>query len=274
MDVPAPLVRHGERAERQGRRQGVGRRRRPDAVDRRGQRRSVAADAKAATAAACTAARCRDAAAQAQPPRRHRRAAASRRASAPHRRGRVRARLRRPRRAQARARARRRSRQACKGSGEQGPHPEGGRRGVRQGRRRRAGASRAAAAGARRASICCRGRRSTSRSSARSKSKPLSRIKKISGANLHRNWVMIPHVTNHDDADITELEAFRVQLNKENEKSGVKRLDARVHDQGGVRDAREVSRVQRLARRRQPGAEEVLPHRLRRRHAERAWSCR
>jgi len=52
--------------------------------------------------------------------------------------------------------------------------------------------------------------------------KPLSRIKKISGANLHRNWVMIPHVTNHDDADITELEAFRVRLNKENEKSGVK----------------------------------------------------
>lgn len=52
--------------------------------------------------------------------------------------------------------------------------------------------------------------------------KDLSRIKKISGANLHRNWVMIPHVTNHDDADITELEAFRVQLNKENEKSGVK----------------------------------------------------
>jgi pyruvate dehydrogenase E2 component (dihydrolipoamide acetyltransferase) len=50
----------------------------------------------------------------------------------------------------------------------------------------------------------------------------LSRIKKISGANLHRNWVMIPHVTNHDDADITDLEAFRVQLNKENEKSGVK----------------------------------------------------
>jgi pyruvate dehydrogenase E2 component (dihydrolipoamide acetyltransferase) len=45
---------------------------------------------------------------------------------------------------------------------------------------------------------------------------------KISGANLHRNWVLIPHVTNHDDADITDLEAFRVQLNKENEKSGVK----------------------------------------------------
>jgi pyruvate dehydrogenase E2 component (dihydrolipoamide acetyltransferase) len=52
--------------------------------------------------------------------------------------------------------------------------------------------------------------------------KDLSRIKKISGANLHRNWVMIPHVTNNDNADITELEAFRVSTNKENEKSGVK----------------------------------------------------
>ncbi len=52
--------------------------------------------------------------------------------------------------------------------------------------------------------------------------KPLSRIKKISGANLARNWVMIPHVTQFDEADITELEALRVQLNKENEKSGIK----------------------------------------------------
>ncbi len=52
--------------------------------------------------------------------------------------------------------------------------------------------------------------------------KPLSRIKKISGANLHRNWVVIPHVTNHDEADITELEAFRVLMNKEHEKSGTK----------------------------------------------------
>ena len=52
--------------------------------------------------------------------------------------------------------------------------------------------------------------------------KDLSRIKKISGANLHRNWVMIPHVTNNDEADVTELEALRVQLNKENEKAGVK----------------------------------------------------
>jgi pyruvate dehydrogenase E2 component (dihydrolipoamide acetyltransferase) len=52
--------------------------------------------------------------------------------------------------------------------------------------------------------------------------KPLSRIKRISGANLARNWVMIPHVTQFDEADITDLEALRVQLNKENEKAGVK----------------------------------------------------
>jgi pyruvate dehydrogenase E2 component (dihydrolipoamide acetyltransferase) len=52
--------------------------------------------------------------------------------------------------------------------------------------------------------------------------KDLSRIKKISAANLHRNWVVIPHVTTHDEADITELEQFRVQMNKELEKSGVK----------------------------------------------------
>jgi pyruvate dehydrogenase E2 component (dihydrolipoamide acetyltransferase) len=52
--------------------------------------------------------------------------------------------------------------------------------------------------------------------------KDMSRIKKISGANLLRNAIMIPAVTNHDDADITDLEAFRVSTNKENEKSGVK----------------------------------------------------
>jgi pyruvate dehydrogenase E2 component (dihydrolipoamide acetyltransferase) len=51
---------------------------------------------------------------------------------------------------------------------------------------------------------------------------PLSRIKKLSGPNLARNWAMIPAVTYHEDADITDLEAFRVQLNKENEKAGVK----------------------------------------------------
>ncbi len=52
--------------------------------------------------------------------------------------------------------------------------------------------------------------------------KPLSRIRKISGANLARNWAMIPHVTQHDDADITALEDLRVQLNREHEKAGIK----------------------------------------------------
>lgn len=52
--------------------------------------------------------------------------------------------------------------------------------------------------------------------------KPLSRIKKLAGANLSRNWVMIPHVTNNDLADITDLEALRVQLNQENAKAGIK----------------------------------------------------
>ncbi len=52
--------------------------------------------------------------------------------------------------------------------------------------------------------------------------KPLSRIKKISGPNLHRNWVMIPHVTQNDDADVTDLEQFRKELNAEYGKQGVK----------------------------------------------------
>jgi pyruvate dehydrogenase E2 component (dihydrolipoamide acetyltransferase) len=50
----------------------------------------------------------------------------------------------------------------------------------------------------------------------------MSRIRRISGPALSRNWVTIPHVTNHEDADITDLEAFRLQVNKENEKSGAK----------------------------------------------------
>lgn len=52
--------------------------------------------------------------------------------------------------------------------------------------------------------------------------KPLSRIKKLSGANLHRNWVTAPHVTQFDDADITDLEAFRKDMKAEAEKRGVK----------------------------------------------------
>jgi len=52
--------------------------------------------------------------------------------------------------------------------------------------------------------------------------KPLSRIKKISGANLHRNWVTIPHVTQFDEADITEMEAFRKDLGAEYAKQSIK----------------------------------------------------
>jgi pyruvate dehydrogenase E2 component (dihydrolipoamide acetyltransferase) len=52
--------------------------------------------------------------------------------------------------------------------------------------------------------------------------KPLSRIRKLSGANLRRNWVMIPHVTQFDEADITDLEAFRKQNTAETEKQGFK----------------------------------------------------
>ena len=53
-------------------------------------------------------------------------------------------------------------------------------------------------------------------------SKPLSRIKKISGANLHRNWVTAPHVTQFDQADITDLEDFRKSMQADAEKRGVK----------------------------------------------------
>ena len=52
--------------------------------------------------------------------------------------------------------------------------------------------------------------------------KPLSRIKKISGANLHRNWVMIPHVTQFEEADISEMEAFRKELGAEYAKQNIK----------------------------------------------------
>ncbi|MDO8810416.1 MAG: dihydrolipoyllysine-residue acetyltransferase [Gallionella sp.] len=52
--------------------------------------------------------------------------------------------------------------------------------------------------------------------------KPLSRIQKISGANLHRNWVSIPHVTQFEEADITEMDAFRKQMNEESAAQGIK----------------------------------------------------
>jgi pyruvate dehydrogenase E2 component (dihydrolipoamide acetyltransferase) len=70
--------------------------------------------------------------------------------------------------------------------------------------------------------ICCPGRRWISRNSALVERRPLSRIGKLSAANLSRNWVMIPAVTYHEEADVTDLEAFRQQINAEQAKAGVK----------------------------------------------------
>ena len=199
-------------------------------------------------------------------------------APAARRRGRAgRHRLRQPGRPPPRARARRRPRarsgaparkgritkadvEAAKAAPARPPQP------------RRAG--RAAAAPAARRSASCRGRRSTSRSSARSSAQPLSRIKKISGPNLHRNWVMIPHVTHYDEADITELEAFRKQTNEEHAKEGVKVTMVALLVKACVASLQAVPAVQRLARRRRPRPEALLQHRLRGRHAARASSCR
>ena len=137
----------------------------------------------------------------------------------------LRARLRRPGGAQAGARAGRRPRQG-RGQRRARPHRARRRRGLREGRRCGAAGPgegrrrhrRPAAAG----STCCPGRRSTSRSSARSSARSCRASRRSRRANLHRNWVVIPHVTTHDEADITDLEQFRVQMNKELEKSGVK----------------------------------------------------
>ncbi len=54
--------------------------------------------------------------------------------------------------------------------------------------------------------------------------KPLSRIKKLSGPNLHRNWVLIPHITNYDEADVTSIEALRSEVNEEQAKKGGPKL--------------------------------------------------
>jgi pyruvate dehydrogenase E2 component (dihydrolipoyllysine-residue acetyltransferase) len=54
--------------------------------------------------------------------------------------------------------------------------------------------------------------------------RPLSRIKKLSGPNLHRNWVRVPHITNYDQADVTDLETFRTAINAEQAKRGGPKL--------------------------------------------------
>ena len=114
----------------------------------------------------------------------------------------------------------------------QGPHPQGGRRSAREG----------CAAGARGGPRRPRGGglnlapwpKVDFAKFGPIERKPLSRIQKISAANLHRNWVMIPHVTQYDEADITELEAFRKRMNRTT-RSGRQADDARLPDQGGVR---------------------------------------
>jgi len=83
--------------------------------------------------------------------------------------------------------------------------------------------------------------------------KEMGRIKKISAANLLRNAIMIPSVTNHDDADITDLEAFRVSTNKENEKSGIKVTMLAFLIKACVAALKKIPRVQQLARWRCPG---------------------
>ena len=106
--------------------------------------------------------------------------------------------------------------------------------------------------------------------------KPLSRIRSSPAPNLHRNWVSIPHVTQFDEADITDLEAFRKTQHRGDREAGLQADDARVPDQGLRHGAAAVPELQRLARQvgREPGGEEVLPHRRRGRHARAAWWCR
>ena len=83
--------------------------------------------------------------------------------------------------------------------------------------------------------ICRRGRKSTSRKFGEIETRPLSRIRRISKANLARNWVMIPHVTQFDEADVTDLEAFRHELSEAHAKDGVRSHDARLRAQGAGR---------------------------------------
>ncbi len=94
---------------------------------------------------------------------------------------------------------------------------------------------------------------------------PLTRIQRISGPALARNWVMIPHVTQNEDADVTELEAFRKQVNAEQRDVKLTMLTFLIR--ASVDALKRYRDLQRLARRRRAGAQALLPHRLRRRHA-------
>jgi pyruvate dehydrogenase E2 component (dihydrolipoamide acetyltransferase) len=149
-------------------------------------------------------------------------AAAAAAAAARSQRWRPVAHARQPVGASAGARTRRRSQQGD-ASGAEGPHPQGGRHRLRQGRPERPGAGRRAAAASLGGGLdLLPWPKVDFAKFGAVEVKPLARIKKISAQNLARNWVMIPAVTYHEDADITDLEAFRVAINRENEKSGLK----------------------------------------------------
>ena len=77
--------------------------------------------------------------------------------------------------------------------------------------------------------------------------KPLSRIKKLSGPYLHRAWLNIPHVTHHDEADITDLEAYRKELDAAAQGEGLPGHAARLPDEGVRLGAQAVSGLQQLA---------------------------
>ena len=110
-----------------------------------------------------------------------------------------------------------------KGSGPEGQDRQGGRAGLREAGARRVVRRRVQPQGAAfQGSTCPRGPWSTSPSSVRRKHGRSPRIQKISGPALHRNWVMIPHITQQDEADITDMEAFRKTMSDELAKSGVK----------------------------------------------------
>ena len=137
-------------------------------------------------------------------------------------------------------------------------------------------APRQAAGGAACRSTCRRGRKSTSPSSARWRPKPLSRIQKLSGPYLHRNWISIPHVTQFDEADITDLEAFRKAQTAETEKQGFKLTMLAFMIKACVTALQAVPAIQLLARQvgREHHHQEVLPHRRRGRHAGRPGRAR
>jgi pyruvate dehydrogenase E2 component (dihydrolipoamide acetyltransferase) len=101
--------------------------------------------------------------------------------------------------------------------------------------------------------------------------KPLSRIQKISSARLHASWVNLPHVTQHDDADITDLEAARTALERTRHRTeGVKLTPLAFIIRACIAALKEFPRFNSSldAFRRESGVEKVLPHRLRGGYAE------